>query len=257
MPRGYTGGSDGLMYWMLQTGPAEWGEMIWQVLLPDTGLQWQTEGQCQLNVCLRPEQLLPSRLICVQGGKRRPEGKQLVCVFTLNRRRRMGMLLSMSARFSVGFLSSGVTWACLNEVREVPVRIVVFMMCVNAGKMAWRRWKGNRVKANWRVEDYGLHPLGVERKRAESWWELTADVCYLVYENSSEVISLQMREVNILKGLRVSESWWWRWCDKLSQWRHWETQRRLVWDATYLSWKLTEAWGCWWTKKIIHFLHFS
>ena len=36
--------------------------------------------------------------------------------------------------FSVGFLSSGVTRACLKEVGKVPVRSDVFMMCVSAGK---------------------------------------------------------------------------------------------------------------------------
>ncbi len=48
--------------------------------------------------------------------------------------------------FNVGFLSSGVTRACLNAVGKVPVRRDVLMMCVSAGKsageIAWRRCEG-------------------------------------------------------------------------------------------------------------------
>ncbi len=44
--------------------------------------------------------------------------------------------------FNVGFLSSGVTQACLNTVGKVPVRRDV-LMCVSAvksvGEIAWRR----------------------------------------------------------------------------------------------------------------------
>ncbi len=36
--------------------------------------------------------------------------------------------------FKVGFLSSGVTRACLNAVGKMPVRRDVLMMCVSAGK---------------------------------------------------------------------------------------------------------------------------
>jgi len=47
---------------------------------------------------------------------------------------------------NVGFLSSGVTRACLNAVGKVPVRRDVFMMCVSAGKsageIAWRSCEG-------------------------------------------------------------------------------------------------------------------
>ncbi len=45
--------------------------------------------------------------------------------------------------FNVGFLSSGVTRACLNAVGKMPVRKDVLKMCVSAGKsageIAWRR----------------------------------------------------------------------------------------------------------------------
>ncbi len=45
--------------------------------------------------------------------------------------------------FNVGFLSSGVTRACLNAVGKMPVRRDVLIMCVSAGRsageIAWRR----------------------------------------------------------------------------------------------------------------------
>ncbi len=45
--------------------------------------------------------------------------------------------------FKVGFLSSGVSRACLNAVGKMPVRRDVLMMCVSPGKsvgeIAWRR----------------------------------------------------------------------------------------------------------------------
>ncbi len=48
--------------------------------------------------------------------------------------------------FNVGFLSSGVTRACLNAAETMPVRRDVLIMCVSAGKrvgeIAWRRCKG-------------------------------------------------------------------------------------------------------------------
>ncbi len=36
--------------------------------------------------------------------------------------------------FNIGFLSSGVTRACLNAVRKVPVRHDMLIMFVSAGK---------------------------------------------------------------------------------------------------------------------------
>ncbi len=48
--------------------------------------------------------------------------------------------------FNVGFFSSGVTLACLNIVRKMPVRRDALIMCVSAGKsvgeIAWRRCEG-------------------------------------------------------------------------------------------------------------------
>ncbi len=47
---------------------------------------------------------------------------------------------------NVGFLSSGVTRACLNAVGKMPVRRDVLIMCVSVGKSvgetAWRRCEG-------------------------------------------------------------------------------------------------------------------
>ncbi len=37
--------------------------------------------------------------------------------------------------FNVGFLSSGVTRACLNAVGKMPVRRDVLIMCVSAGQI--------------------------------------------------------------------------------------------------------------------------
>ncbi len=48
--------------------------------------------------------------------------------------------------FNVGFLSSGLTRACLNAVGKMPVRRDVLIMCVSAGRsvgeIAWRRCEG-------------------------------------------------------------------------------------------------------------------
>ncbi len=48
--------------------------------------------------------------------------------------------------FNVGFLSSGVTRACLNAVGKMPVRRDVLIISVSAGKsageIAWRRCEG-------------------------------------------------------------------------------------------------------------------
>ncbi len=43
--------------------------------------------------------------------------------------------------FNVGFLSSGVTRACLNAVGKMPVRRDVLIMCVSAGRV-WERLLG-------------------------------------------------------------------------------------------------------------------
>ncbi len=49
------------------------------------------------------------------------EGERQVCSF-------------QSEVFNVGFLSNGVTRACLNAVGKVPMRRDVLIMCVSAGK---------------------------------------------------------------------------------------------------------------------------
>ncbi len=55
------------------------------------------------------------------------------------------MQLSVSEVFNVGFLSSGVTRACLNTVGKMPVRRDVLIMCVSAGKSVGEiAWEGVR-----------------------------------------------------------------------------------------------------------------
>ncbi len=64
----------------------------------------------------------------------------------MNGRRETGLQFSIREVFNVGFLSSGVTRACLNAVEKMPVRRDVLIMCVSAGKsvgeIAWRRCEG-------------------------------------------------------------------------------------------------------------------
>ncbi len=47
--RGWTGGSDDWQCQKRQTDPAEWGLMIWNLLLQFAGLQWPIVAQSQLN----------------------------------------------------------------------------------------------------------------------------------------------------------------------------------------------------------------
>ncbi len=67
-------------------------------------------------------------------------------VFTMNGRRETGLQFSIREVFNVGFLSSGVTRACLNAVGKMPVRRDVLILCLSAGKsvgeIAWRMCKG-------------------------------------------------------------------------------------------------------------------
>ncbi len=51
-------------------------------------------------------------------------------VLAMNGRRETGLYFSIREVFNVGFLSSGVTQACLNAVGKIPVRRDVFIMCV-------------------------------------------------------------------------------------------------------------------------------
>ncbi len=48
----------------------------------------------------------------------------------MNGRRETCLYFSIREVFNVGFLSSGVTQACLNAVGKIPVRRDVFIMCV-------------------------------------------------------------------------------------------------------------------------------
>ncbi len=67
-------------------------------------------------------------------------------VLAINGRRETGLQFSKREVFNLGFLSSGVTGACLNAVGNMPMRRDVLIMCVSAGKsageIAWRRCEG-------------------------------------------------------------------------------------------------------------------
>jgi len=70
--------------------------------------------------------------------------------------------------FNVGFLSSGVTRACLNAVGKMPVRRDVLIMCVSAGKsageIAWRRCEGIAGWLEWRSLDTSASVRGQKEK---------------------------------------------------------------------------------------------
>ncbi len=72
--------------------------------------------------------------------------RQLVRVFSLRMEGERQVCSFLKRSVYVGFLSSGVTRACLNAVGKMPVRRDVLIMCVSAGKsvgeIAWRRWEG-------------------------------------------------------------------------------------------------------------------
>ncbi len=67
-------------------------------------------------------------------------------VLAIHGRRETGLQFSKREVFNVGFLSSGVTRACLNAVGNMPVRRYVLIKCVSAGKsvggIAWRWCEG-------------------------------------------------------------------------------------------------------------------
>ncbi len=107
--------------------------------------------------------------------------------------------------FNVGFLSSGVTWACLNDVGKVPVRRDVLIMCVSAGKsegeIAWRRCVGTGSKGHvvgW-LERRSSVRGQKEKTEFEQWmWLVGGPVCvevrtdwllFFFCEESGEVIS--------------------------------------------------------------------
>ncbi len=107
--------------------------------------------------------------------------------------------------FNVGFLSSGVTQACLNAVGKMPVRIDVLIMCVSAGRsageIAWRRCEGIgsrghccRMAGEEKFGYFGLSE-GTEGKdgslsSGSSWVEVllvTTDCCGFVCKESGKV----------------------------------------------------------------------
>ncbi len=84
--------------------------------------------------------------------------------------------------FTVGFLSSGITRACLNAVGKMPVRRDVLIMCVSAGKsvgeIAWRRWEGIGSRGHvvgW-LERRSLDTSGSVRGRKEKMGVWAVDV---------------------------------------------------------------------------------
>ncbi len=91
---------------------------------------------------LKPDCSASSLLYCERNSE---SWLKTTCssVFATNGRRETGLYFSKREVFNVGFLSSGVTRACLNAVGKMPVRRDVLIMCVSAGKsvgeIAWRR----------------------------------------------------------------------------------------------------------------------
>ncbi len=129
----------------------------------------------------------------------------------------------------VGFLSSGVTRACLNALRKVPD---VLMTCVSAGKsvgeIVWRRCEG--IGSIWHVIgwlerrsfDTSASVMGQKEKRgvlsidvvglsscgcgAENW--LLIDL--VLFVKKKVVKSSAIKEVGVVEGDR-GESWmFWR-----------------------------------------------
>ncbi len=94
---------------------------------------------------LKPDCLASSLLFCERNNE---TWLKTTCssVLAMNGRRETGLWFSIREVFNVGFLSSGVTRACLNAVGKMPVRRDVLIMCVSAGRsageIAWRRCEG-------------------------------------------------------------------------------------------------------------------
>ncbi len=83
---------------------------------------------------------------------------------------------------SVGFLSSGVTWACLNTVGKMLVKRDVLIMCVNAGKsvgeIARRMCEGIGSRGHfvrW-LERRSLDTSSSVRRQKETWGVWAVDV---------------------------------------------------------------------------------
>ncbi len=86
---------------------------------------------------LKPDCLASSLLFCERNNE---TWLKTTClsVFAINGRREIGLYFSIREVFNVGFLSSGVTRACLNAVGKMPVRRDVLMMCVSAVRVKER-----------------------------------------------------------------------------------------------------------------------
>jgi len=70
----------------------------------------------------------------------------------------------------VGFLSSGVIWACLNAVGNVPVWKEVFVIWVSAGttedEMAWRRIGSSEQVVGW-LEKMSLETFAWQQREGQ------------------------------------------------------------------------------------------
>ncbi len=94
---------------------------------------------------LKPDCLASSLLFCERNNETWLKTTRS-SVLAMNGRERQVCSFFIREVFNVGFLSSGLTRACLNAVEKMPVRRDVLMMCVSAGKsvgeIAWRRCEG-------------------------------------------------------------------------------------------------------------------
>ncbi len=145
-------------------------------------------------------------------------------------------VFSIREVINLGFLSSGVTRACLNAVGKMPVRRDVLIMCVSAGKsvgeIARRRCEGIGSRGHvvgWlersldtsasvreQKEKMGVWAVDVVGWRScvcggENWLMIVLVLSVIKVAKSSAVIDVvggggggQRRELNVLKRLRVS-----------------------------------------------------
>lgn len=72
--------------------------------------------------------------------------------------------LSVVGGSNAGFFSRGVTWACLNVDRKVPVSKEMFMMCVSLKEMGgdWVEGTGGGVVGE-KSGDFSVGKLGGKR----------------------------------------------------------------------------------------------
>ncbi len=78
---------------------------------------------------LKPDCLASSLLFCERNNETWLKTTRS-SVLAMNGRKETGLYFSIREVFNIGFLSSGVTRACLNAVGKIPVRRDVLIMCV-------------------------------------------------------------------------------------------------------------------------------